>query len=87
MRVVILYRPNSEQERPVLDFQGEFKRRTNLDLELLSLDTVEGSSLAELYAIDTYPAVLAIDPNGGLHSSWQGMMMPMINEVAYYKIQ
>jgi hypothetical protein len=84
MKVVVLYRPKSEHERSVLDYERDFNQQTSKTLELISLDTVEGAEMAKLYDIVQYPAVLARDNEGKLLKVWQGDSLPLINEVSYY---
>jgi len=83
MNAYILYRPNSEHERKATDFVRDFAQRTQNEIELVSLDTVEGAEKARLYDITRYPAVIAIDDNGVLQRVWQGEM-PLINELSYF---
>jgi hypothetical protein len=86
MRVVILYRPNSEQEGKAKDFARDYKQLKNIDLELISLDTVEGDDMAKLYDITQYPAVVALKEDGQLQKMWQGEILPLMNELDYYTI-
>jgi hypothetical protein len=86
MRVIILYRPNSEQEGKAKDFARDYKQLKNIDLELISLDTVEGDDMAKLYDITQYPAVVALKEDGQLQKMWQGEILPLMNELDYYTI-
>jgi hypothetical protein len=87
MRVCIIYQPNSEHERSVLDFVRDFKLAGHGELELISLDTISGSEIAKLYGIMSYPAVMAISHDGQLQKLWDGEMLPLMSEVAYYSMQ
>ncbi len=71
-------------ERPVIELNHELQVRYGGSMELISLDTVEGSEAAELYGIMQYPSVIAIDSNGMLHKAWADGNLPLINEVSYY---
>lgn len=85
MKVVILYRPNSEHARTVEEFIHDFKRQeTTRQVEVLNVDTVEGSSIAKLYDVVQYPSILALTNDGQLLKTWQGEPMPLMNELAYY---
>ena len=84
MRVFCLYRPNTETERAVTDLNAELKRRYNSDLELISMDTVEGDRLAEVYDIWNFPAVVAVDSNGAPQKSWSDGQLPLLSELNYY---
>ncbi len=85
MKVVVLYRPNSEYSRMAEDFANEFQRRSwGRKVELVSLDTRDGAATASLYDIVRYPAILAIKDDGQLVKNWEGDPMPLFNEVAAY---
>ncbi len=85
MRVSVIYRSNSEHERQVLEFEREFEYRTGHSLELLDVNTRDGSAMASLYDIMMYPMVLAISNEGSILQSWQASSgMPLINEVSYF---
>ena len=84
MRVFCLYRPNSETERSVIELNTEIKRRINMELELISMDTVEGDHLAQVYQVMQYPAVVVVDNGGVLQKSWAEGSLPLINELSYY---
>ncbi|HEX5796936.1 MAG TPA: hypothetical protein VFX86_00950 [Candidatus Saccharimonadales bacterium] len=84
MKVVILYRPNSEKARNVEEFAREFARRyMDKKLELVSIDTRDGSATATLYDVMKYPAVLALADDGQVIHEWQDSM-PLMNEISYY---
>ncbi len=85
MKVLILYRPNSEHARLVEEFIRDFQSRHQSDhLEVLNLDTREGSSTASLYDIVQYPAILVVQDFGRLQKSWEGEQLPLMEEVASY---
>lgn len=84
MRVVALYRPQSEFARVVEEYARDFERQRGKVIELVSLDTVEGSDMARLYGINQYPALLAIRDDGQLLKDWQGERFPLMDEVAGY---
>lgn len=83
MKAFILYRPNSEHELAVSDFVRDFARFTQNEIELISLDTVEGADKARLYDVTQYPAVVATDDSGVMQRLWQGTM-PLMNELSYF---
>ena len=84
MNVVILYRPDSEFARKVEEYAHDFERQRGKKLELISLDTTEGTDMARLYDVTSYPAVLATRENGEMLALWQGEQLPLMNEVAAY---
>ena len=84
MKVLILYRPDSEHDTMVQGFLRDYRQRTGKDIELMSLDTREGSDMAELYGAIDYPVILAIEENGSLQKMWEGTELPLMDEVSYY---
>ena len=85
MKVVVLYRPNSEHARKVEEFVHNLERTHGTRrVELVSLDTRDGSSTASLYDVVQYPAILALRDDGQILREWEGDMLPLTNEVAYY---
>lgn len=88
MKVVLLYRPDSEHSRKVEDYVRDFIRfNKDRKIDLLSLDSREGSATASIYDIVQYPAVLALSDDGSILRYWQGDQMPLMNELAYYAHQ
>jgi hypothetical protein len=85
MKVLVLYRPNSEHGRLVEEFIRDFQS-THRDerLEILNIDTREGSAMASLYDVVQYPAILVVQSDGYLQRSWEGDNLPLMNEVASY---
>lgn len=86
VKVVILYRPNSEFARSVEEYVREFKVRTGKDIEIIDVDSKEGATKAELYDTVQQPAVLAVSDDGQLLQSWIGENLPLINEVSAYTV-
>lgn len=84
MRVVLLYRPNSEHSRMVEVYTKEYERQRGQVIELISLDTIDGSDMARLYGIVQYPALLALRDDGQLMKDWQGNALPLSDEVSGY---
>jgi hypothetical protein len=85
MKVLILYRPNSEHGRRIEEFIREYQARHQPDhLEVLSIDTREGSATATLYDIMQYPAILVLQGDGNVQKVWEGDQLPLMDEVAAY---
>jgi hypothetical protein len=85
MKVLILYRPNSEHGRLIDEFVHDYQTRNpSNQLELLSVDTREGSAMASLYDVMQYPAILVVKGDGYLQRCWMGDNLPLIDEVASY---
>ncbi len=86
MKVLVLYRPNSEHSRIVDEFIRNFNSRSDSvhQIELCNIDTREGDSQARLYGVMQYPAILVVQNNGSLQRSWEGSTLPLIDEVIAY---
>lgn len=88
MKVLILYRPHSEHATEVEMFVRDFEQQHHLDegkLELVSVDTRDGSATAALYDIWSFPTIMVVaDGDRRLVKLWQGKPLPLMNEVAGY---
>jgi hypothetical protein len=80
---LILYHPKSDHGGLVEDFARDYKNAKNKELKLLSLETVEGAEMAQLYDITAYPAVLVKANDGSLLKLWQGGL-PATSELDSY---
>ena len=89
MRVIVLYRPNSDHARRVEEYIVDFQRfHPGESIESLNIDSVDGSHMAELYGVMEYPAVLAVSDDGIMQQMWVGVdKMPLMNDLAYYAKQ
>jgi hypothetical protein len=85
MKVVVIYRPDSEYARIVETFIHEYQiRHDDKKLEVLNVDSREGSATASLYDIMQQPAILALRDDGSVLRSWEGSELPLLDEVASY---
>ncbi|HSW99577.1 MAG TPA: hypothetical protein VLH38_00925 [Patescibacteria group bacterium] len=86
MKLLVLYRPDSEHSTDVETFVRDFQRQyeAGRKIELLSLNTRDGAATASLYDIMTYPAILALANDGSVLNVWQGAPLPLMAEVAGY---
>lgn len=84
MKVVVLYHPKSDHATVVESFARDYSRQVGRKLELISLDSRDGSSTATLYDVVQYPAILALSDAGEVLRMWQGPILPLINELSYY---
>jgi hypothetical protein len=86
MKLLILYRPASEHESTIESFVRDFKRRYEVGqkIEMISLDTRDGASKATTYDVWNYPAIIAIADDGAALNIWQGLPLPLMDEVAGY---
>ncbi len=84
MKIHILYRPASDHSQIVDEYVHEFKRRRNYDIELVNIDSKDGSNEAAMYEIMSYPAVVVTKDNGEMVMHWQGDNLPLMDELAAY---
>ena len=84
MRVIIVYKENSDHAREVIDYLRDFKRQTGKMLEEIDPEKRENIGFVEAYDVVEYPTILALTDDGQVVNSWRGTPLPMINEVSYY---
>lgn len=84
MKTIILYHPKSEFARSVEEYAHDFERQKGVEIDLTSLETKEGAYRATLYGIVKYPALLVLRDNNDLINKWEGVPLPLMNEVAGY---
>lgn len=84
MKVIMLYRPNSEHARSAEEYIREFERVTAKTIEKIDIDSRDGIAKAGLYDIMDHPALIAIADDGQYINSWVGPQFPLINEVSAY---
>lgn len=84
MRVVVVYKNESDHARDVMDFLRDFKRQTGRDLETLEPDSRDGETFCRAYDIVQYPTVIAISDDSVMQNTWTGLPLPTISEVSYY---
>ena len=84
MRIVVVYKDQTDYARTVTDFLRDFKYQTSHDLETLDPDTREGIQFCDTYDIVEYPTIIAISDGGVMQNLWAGLPLPTISEVSYY---
>ncbi len=84
MRVVVVYKDETDYAREVTDYLRDFKRQTGHDLETLNPDTADGMSFCRAYDMVEYPSVVALSDDGVMQNLWRGLPLPTISEVSYY---
>lgn len=86
VKLLILYRPNSEHETEVQAYVRDFQRRYEVGrkIEMVSMNTRDGAATASLYDVVAYPAILVLGDDGSMVSFWQGTPLPLMDEVAGY---
>lgn len=84
MRIVVLYRDQTDYARTVIDFLHDFSHQTGHDLETLDPDSAEGMLFCDTYGIVDYPTIIATSDDGVMQNTWNGLPLPTISEVSYY---
>lgn len=84
MRVIVIYKSESDYARQVTDFLQDFFRRTGRKLEELDPETPEGESFCRAYDIVEYPTLIALSDSGSMQNMWRGLPLPTISEVSFY---
>jgi hypothetical protein len=84
MRVVVVYKNESDHARDVLDFLRDFERQTGHILDTLEPDSIEGELFCRAYDIVEYPTVIALSDDSAMQNTWTGIPLPTISEVSYY---
>jgi hypothetical protein len=85
MKVLVLYRPDSEHARAVEAFMRDFEHRhAGEHIEPLNVDSRDGIAAISLYDVMQYPAILALRDDGSVLRSWEGNNLPLMDEVAFY---
>ncbi len=89
MRIIILYRPESEHARRVEEYVADFQRfHPGEEIEMLNIDSIDGSRTAQLYGVMEHPAVLALANDGVVQQQWEGVdRLPLMNDLAYFAKQ
>lgn len=84
MRVVILYRNDSDKYPAVRTFLGDFARQyPDRKIEGIDPDSGEGVKIAESYGLMEFPAVMVLTDTGNVVKQWNGSL-PSMSEVAYF---
>ena len=85
MKLLILYRPDSEHASQLESFVRDFQRQYDAGkhVEMQSINTRDGATTASIYDVVAYPAILALADDGSVLNMWQGDL-PLMDEVAGY---
>ena len=82
MKVFMFSRDGRDYSRAADEFVENMRRRyKDREITLVNLDTREGDAQASLYDITQYPAIVVADDDGRPRDSWQGLPLPLIDEV------
>ena len=84
MRVFVVYKPDSEHAREVVDYLRDFERQTGYRIEEINPETRDGDAICRLYDIVQYPTIVAVDDDGVMQTAWAGSPLPLMDEVSFY---
>ena len=84
MRVVVVYKVESDHAREVMDYMRDFARQTGRELEEVDPESREGADFCRTYDIVEYPTIVALSSDGQLQNMWRGRPLPTISEVSFY---
>lgn len=84
MRVVVIYKKESDHAREVFDYLRDFSHQTSRRLEEMDPDSPAGASFCRTYDIVEYPTIVALSDSGQLQHMWRGRPLPTISEVSFY---
>ncbi len=87
MKVLVLYRPQSEHARNTETFLHDLQKQHDVDqskLRVVDADSREGIELARLYDVMALPSIVATDNDGAYVYSWTGEDLPLMRDVAAY---
>ena len=84
MRVVVVFKDQTDYTRTVSDYLRDFEIQTGRSLETMNPDSSGGMLFCEAYGIIEYPTIIAISEDGSMQGFWRGLPLPTISEVSYY---
>lgn len=85
MKVIMLFRPNSEHDTSANEYVDNFKRVTGKKLILMDYDSAEGTELARIHDVTSIPAILALRDDSSLMVSWlEQDKWPTASELSFY---
>ncbi len=84
MKVVVVYKTETDYARSVSDWLRDFTRQTGKTIEEINPDSREGIMFCRTYDIVEYPTFVALDDESHLQNMWRGTILPTLSEVSYY---
>lgn len=87
MKMLVLYRPNSEYARRIEEFIRDIQQQHDIDqsrVQIIDVDSREGIALASMYDVMMGIAIVVTDNLGSYIKDWQGSELPLASEVAAY---
>jgi len=84
VKVVVIYKEQTDYARQVIDYLRDFKIQTGHDLETLDPESPQGVDFCRTYDMMQFPTLIALSDEGLMQNMWVGLPLPTISEVSYY---
>lgn len=84
MKIVAIYKEQSDHARQVREFLAEFERRVGVEIEVRDPEDWNNQFFLQAYDIVEYPTIIALSDGGSMLQMWRGKILPTIDEVSYY---
>lgn len=84
MKVIIVYKEQSDHAREVRSYIRDYQRFSGKEIETIDPDSPRGQSFCATYGIMQYPTVMVLNDSGVMQQMWAGKYLPMIDDVSYY---
>lgn len=85
MKLILVYKEQSDHARAVTDFLREYEFRTHSQPQLIDPETPDGAQFCRTYDVVEYPSVLVTTDDGVLQHLWRGVPLPLISELEGYQ--
>lgn len=87
MKLIILYRPNSEHALSVEKYCEDLKRDFHeINIDILDVDSIEGSEKMKNFGLMSVPVFIVARDDDQIQNIWQGSNLPSKDELAGYLI-
>lgn len=84
MRVVVVYKEQTDYARQVIDYLRDFEHQTGRTLDTMDPESAAGVEFCKVYDIMELPTMIALSDDGLMQNTWVGLPLPTISEVSYY---
>ena len=84
MRVVAVYKDQTDYARDVETFLRDFTAQTGHTIETIDPDSPAGIDFCTAYDIVEYPTLIAIADDGSMQNTWSGLPLPTVMEISFY---
>ena len=81
MRIVCVWKEESDHAREVRDWMRDFARQTGREVESVDPESREGEGFVRAHDVTMYPTVMVVGMDGRVAEQWRGTPLPMIDAV------